>query len=66
MTREDFEGAAYEDAAGFAAALRRIWQNETRIDLAASVEKHAEVARALGEVAEQQTEEVSPFIYVMF
>ena len=66
MNRKDFEVAAYERAAGFADVLRCMWQDETRTDLAASAQKQAEVARALGEVAEQQTDEVSPFLYVMF
>ena len=66
MNREDFEVAAYEGAAGFASALRRLWDDGSEIDLTGTIGKHAEAARALAEDAEEQTEEVSPFTYVMF
>jgi hypothetical protein len=66
MSREDFEVAAYEDAAGFASALHRLWDDSSQVDLTGTVGEHAEAARALAEEAEEQTEEVSPFTYVMF
>jgi hypothetical protein len=66
MGWQDFEAAAYESAEGLAAALRRLWQNGIPAALAASADKQAEVATALEEAAETQTEDVSPFIYVMF
>jgi hypothetical protein len=66
MNRKDFEVAAYEGAAGFAGVLRCMWEDETRADLVASAQRQAEVARALGEVAETQTDEISPFRYIMF
>jgi len=66
MNREDFEVAAYEDAAGFASALHRLWDDRSQVDLTGIVGKHAKAARALAEEAEEQTAEVSPFTYVMF
>jgi len=66
MDREDFEVAAYEDAAGFAVAMHCLWDIPSPLDLSGIVGQHAETARALAEEAEEQTEEVSPLTYVMF
>ena len=59
MNHEDFEVAAYEDAAGFASSLHSLWDIPSQVDLSEIVGKHAEAASALAE-------EVSPFSYVMF
>ena len=66
MSREDFEAASYDGAAGLAGALRSVWQNGNLAELTGSAEKQAAVAVALQAEAEAQTDEVSPFIYVMF
>ena len=66
MSREDFDSAGYEDAAGFAAALERIWKGETRVDLVSHLKAHVHLAKSLAAVENREEEEVSPFLYAMF
>ena len=65
MTSADFELRAAESAAEFIGELAALWAAEGRDDLAAMCGRLGELAAEFGG-EEEQGEDVSPFMYVMF
>jgi hypothetical protein len=65
LTREDFELRAAESIEEFVAALAALWTAEGRDGLAAMAQQLLKLASEVGE-GEEQREDVSPFMYVMF
>jgi hypothetical protein len=65
MTPDDFELRAAESVADFIRELAALWVAEGRGELVAMAARLGELASVLG-AEEQQEEDVSPFIYVMF
>jgi hypothetical protein len=65
MTKDDFELRAAESVAEFVGALAALWAAEGRDELAAMCGRLGELASEFGG-EEEQGEDVSPFVYVMF
>ncbi|HKG14197.1 MAG TPA: hypothetical protein VKB12_12800 [Pyrinomonadaceae bacterium] len=65
MRPEDFELRACESIQDFVRELAALWSSEGREDLAAMAPRLAALASELRE-DEEQTDDVSPFMYVMF
>ena len=65
MKKEDFEVRACEGFEDFARGMAEMWSARGHEELAALAPELAGLARQL-HLVEEQTEEVSPFIYVMF
>ena len=65
MTPEDFEVVGCDAVEGFEEALIDLWRSQGYPQLTALAPTLSRLARSLYHV-EEQTEEVSPFIYVMF
>ena len=65
MAREDFVLPACTDAGALAAALEAHWRSEGHPELAALAPALAALSRTL-RVEAVQSDDVSPFIYVMF
>lgn len=65
MRPEDFELRACESVEEFVRELAALWSSEGREELAAMAPRLAALAREVRE-DEEQPEDVSPFMYVMF
>jgi hypothetical protein len=65
MKPEDFELRASESIEAFVRELAALWSSEGREELAAMAPRLASLASELRE-DEQQSDDVSPFMYVMF
>ena len=65
MRPEDFELRAAESVDDFVRELAALWVSEGREELAAIVERLGALAREVRE-DEEQRDDVSPFMYVMF
>ena len=65
MTREEFESPSCEDFDDFARRLESMWKSRGREDLAALSGDLAQLAR-LAYTLDEESAEVSPFVYVMF
>jgi hypothetical protein len=65
MKPEDFELRASESIEAFVRELAALWSSEGREDLAAMAPRLASLASELRE-DEEQSDDVSPFMYVMF
>ncbi len=65
MAKEDFEVAGCDSFEAFEKALAAMWRSQGYPELAALAPGLAGLSKALYS-AEEQTGEVSPFIYVMF
>lgn len=65
MKPEDFELRASESIEEFVRELATLWSSEGREELAAMAPRLASLASELRE-DEQQSDDVSPFMYVMF
>ncbi|MFL6285131.1 MAG: hypothetical protein ACJ74Q_18470 [Pyrinomonadaceae bacterium] len=65
MSPEDFELRASESIEAFVRELAALWSSEGREELAAMAPRLASLASELRE-DEQQSDDVSPFMYVMF
>jgi len=65
MKKEDFEVPACDGFEEFARGMAEMWRAQGHKELAELVPELAGLAKQLYSV-EEQTEEVSPFIYVMF
>lgn len=65
MRPEDFELRAGESAEDFVRELAALWTSEGREELAAMAPRLAALAAEVGE-DEEQPDDVSPFMYVMF
>lgn len=65
MRKEDFETPSFKNAAEFAAELSAMWKSQGLDDLASLTPSMARLAEQLQQV-EEQSDEVSPFVYVMF
>jgi hypothetical protein len=65
MSPADFELRAAESVEDFISELAAMWTAEGRGELAAIAARLGELAATLG-AGEQQAEDVSPFMYVMF
>jgi hypothetical protein len=62
---EDFEIAGCDSPENFALALFKMWSSEGYPELSALAESMSKLAKSL-HFAKEQSDEVSPFIYVMF
>ena len=62
---EDFEIAGCDSPENFALALYKMWSSEGYPELSALAESMSKLAKSL-HFAKEQSDEVSPFIYVMF
>lgn len=65
MRPEDFELRAADSIEDFVRELAALWSSEGREDLAAMVQRLAALASEVRE-DEEQPDDVSPFMYVMF
>jgi hypothetical protein len=65
MRPEDFELRACESVEEFVRELAALWASEGREELAAMAPRLAALAREVRE-DEEQSDDVSPFMYVMF
>jgi hypothetical protein len=65
MEPADFELRASESVEDFIRELAALWASEGREELAAMAPRLAALASGFGE-DEEQTDDVSPFMYVMF
>ncbi len=65
MTREEFEAPSCEDFDDFARRLEAMWKSRGREDLAELSGDLARLAR-LAYTLDEESAEVSPFVYVMF
>ena len=65
MKPEDFELRAADSVEDFVRELAALWSSEGREDLAAMAPRLAALAAEVRE-DEEQTDDVSPFMYVMF
>jgi hypothetical protein len=65
MRPEDFELRACESVEEFVRALAALWASEGGVELAAMAPRLAALAAEVRE-DEEQTDDVSPFMYVMF
>jgi len=65
MTKADFEVAGCDSFEAFEKALEEMWRSQGYPELAALAPGLAKLSKALY-AAEEQSGEVSPFIYVMF
>lgn len=66
MTGEAFESCRWEDAAGFEAALLRLWEAAGRDELCHLAPRMAELAQRLRAAGEDDSGDVSDLTYVMF
>lgn len=64
--QQDFEALGCDSPESLAADLRALWQAQGREELTPLIPSLVKLARALRRAQEQQTEEVSPFVYVMY
>jgi hypothetical protein len=65
MTRSDFESAGCRSPDSFPDDLTRLWKGEGREDLLSLIPGLAKLARGLYNL-QDQSDEVSPFVYVMY
>jgi len=66
MRPEDFELRAGESVEDFVRELAALWSSEGREGLAAMAPRLAALASEVREDEEEQPDDVSPFMYVMF
>lgn len=65
MRREDFETPSFRTAEAFAEELAAMWRSQGLASLCTVTPAMAALAKQLQQV-EEQSDEVSPFVYVMF
>jgi hypothetical protein len=65
MTRQDFEAPSVSNARELEEAMHNLWVKFRPSELAGLAKPMAKMSQQLAQT-EEQTEEVSPFIYVMF
>ncbi|MEZ4306922.1 MAG: hypothetical protein R3F14_02585 [Polyangiaceae bacterium] len=66
MSKEDFELSAASSPDAFLSAVRAMWEAEGFAEMVPVAEGLREVGRALAEVPEDESGEVSGFVYAMF
>lgn len=66
LRKQDFVILGCDSPEALAAALRALWQSQGCEELTPLIPSLVRLADALRRAQEQQTEEVSPFVYVMY